>query len=415
MLRIRPEIVFAAAVSLAGLQCTSKSSKDGAPPGGDAGASGAGTGGVSAGGGTSGTAGASASGGTAGASASGGTAGSSGSSGSGGAAGTGGSAGSGGAAGTGGSAGSGGAAGSGGSGGSTCSPGAPTGGWPDSATKLCSNGATVITCPTTGPLSTQDGVKQEPVPSYSVAGNEVTDPVTGLVWTKDYLNADDHAKVGTRCKTKYGLSWRLPSAGELSTLIDYGRPEPTIDQTFTMPSAANRSFWTSSSFNVTATTSHVHIDFKDGLVYDVGKNSTPRFGRCVKNDLVGKFTADPCGVVTDSKTRLMWPNVVDNGQSHNWTSALAYCDGFIHAGHEDWRVPTAKELLTIVKEGGSAPHIDTVLFGNTPKLGHWTSTPYQPDPSQAWFVDFNAAASGLVGHDMTTSPYPVRCVRDWKP
>ena len=284
----------------------------------------------------------------------------------------------------------------------------------DSATQLCSDGVGTITCPTTGPLSTQDGAKQAPVPSYNVVGNEVTDPITGLVWRKDHLNAVNHAEAGTRCITTYGNPWRLPTARELSSLIDYGRPSPTIDTKFTMPSAANRSFWTSSLLTTGLGYSHAFIDFEDGGVTVAGKAADLRYARCVKGSLNGKFVADPCGVVTDSVTRLMWPNFVDNGQSHTWTSALAYCDGLKHAGFEDWRVPTAKELLTIVRDGGLAPFIDTALFGNTQKFGHWTSTPYQPDLAQAWFVDFNAGLFGLVGHALTTFSYPVRCVRDWK-
>jgi hypothetical protein len=44
------------------------------------------------------------------------------------------------------------------------------------------------------------------------------------------------------------------------------------------------------------------------------------------------------------------------------------------AGRDDWRLPSAVELQSIVDYGHSAPSIDSTVFPNTPAAVFWTST-----------------------------------------
>jgi hypothetical protein len=58
-------------------------------------------------------------------------------------------------------------------------------------------------------------------------------------------------------------------------------------------------------------------------------------------------------------------------------------------GKTDWRLPTRRELLSIVHYGTSSPAIDPAYFPDTQSNWYWTSTTYAPDPAGAWNVYFN--------------------------
>ncbi len=58
-------------------------------------------------------------------------------------------------------------------------------------------------------------------------------------------------------------------------------------------------------------------------------------------------------------------------------------------GYSDWRLPTMRELKTIVKDGASSPAIDTDYFPNTDALRFWSASTAVTMPTQAWVVSFN--------------------------
>ena len=57
-------------------------------------------------------------------------------------------------------------------------------------------------------------------------------------------------------------------------------------------------------------------------------------------------------------------------------------------GYADWRVPTRKELLTLVDYGQSAPMIDNDYFPSSGEFV-WSSTPLALESTSAWGVYFN--------------------------
>ncbi len=117
----------------------------------------------------------------------------------------------------------------------------------------------------------------------------------------------------------------------------------------------------------------------------------------------GRFVDNDDGTVTDTCTGLMWQkdtaDVNDDGQidfpgdTLPWCDALSYCENLSFAGHDDWRLPNARELQSIVDYGRSNPAIDPV-FGALLEF-YWSSTSYAETANDAWGVGFHVGYVGI--------------------
>jgi hypothetical protein len=87
------------------------------------------------------------------------------------------------------------------------------------------------------------------------------------------------------------------------------------------------------------------------------------------------YTDNSDGTITDKVTKLIWQKSTDSSQL-NWSSADNYCTSLSLANHNDWRVPTVKELLSIVDYGALHPAINETYFPDTFSVYYWTSTQY---------------------------------------
>jgi hypothetical protein len=112
-------------------------------------------------------------------------------------------------------------------------------------------------------------------------------------------------------------------------------------------------------------------------------------------------------VVTDTETELVWMRA-DNGSTLIWRNALAYCEGLTYGGYDDWRLPNAKELFSLVDLTRSYPSLNAI-FSITDDYYFWTGTPISlSPPGYSWCVDFGA---GEIDTCSSTYDAYVRCVR----
>jgi hypothetical protein len=115
------------------------------------------------------------------------------------------------------------------------------------------------------------------------------------------------------------------------------------------------------------------------------------------------------GTITDLNTGLMWEKKTDDGSIHDRDTQFTWANAFAQvvnlntanfAGHNDWRLPNARELLSIIDYGTSGPAIDPTFHSNcfggctgsgcacTAFGGHWSSTTVPSLPNAAYNVNF---------------------------
>jgi hypothetical protein len=120
----------------------------------------------------------------------------------------------------------------------------------------------------------------------------------------------------------------------------------------------------------------------------------------------GRYIIDEL-TVTDTKTGLVWQKSVEAAQT-NSVDAGIYCQN-LPLGGGPWRLPSMKELQTLVDESLKSPAIDPVAFANTPIGAYWSSSVVLPAGFSLWTIDFTDGKTGtLVAFG--ASAY-VRCVR----
>jgi hypothetical protein len=115
------------------------------------------------------------------------------------------------------------------------------------------------------------------------------------------------------------------------------------------------------------------------------------------------------GTVYDSKSKLTWQQTVSSTR-YTWAEAKTYCAGVgASLGGTGWRVPTIKELQSLVDFSQTAESsIDPNAFPRTPSNWFWSSSPLAGSSSGAWGVSFYDGYTNF--GDVSNASY-VRCVR----
>jgi hypothetical protein len=114
------------------------------------------------------------------------------------------------------------------------------------------------------------------------------------------------------------------------------------------------------------------------------------------------------GTVYDTKSKLTWQRTVSS-TTYTWADAKTYCAGVgASLGGTGWRLPTLKELQTIVDYSQSIPSIDSTAFPSTPATWFWSASPVAGSSSDAWGVSFS---DGDSGDSVVSDSSSVRCVR----
>jgi len=118
------------------------------------------------------------------------------------------------------------------------------------------------------------------------------------------------------------------------------------------------------------------------------------------------FVGNGNGTISDNATGLVWLQA-DSGVGMNWADALTYCEDLSAAGFDDWRLPNAKELQSIVDYSRSPDTTNSAAIdpgfnvtaitneaGQTDYPFYWSSTTHADSSgrgSSAAYVSFGRA------------------------
>jgi hypothetical protein len=113
----------------------------------------------------------------------------------------------------------------------------------------------------------------------------------------------------------------------------------------------------------------------------------------------------PASSWTDPETGLEWQ--CESPGPMSWHQAQSYVRSLALAGRSDWRLPTVKELESLLDRSHYRPEVrKEVPFRDT--RSYWSSTTFGRRGSNAWIVMFDGA---YVLSYYKTNDYYVRCVR----
>ena len=309
----------------------------------------------------------------------------------------------------------------------------------DTAQSKCFNATVATTCPTAGAAFYGQNAQQTgTAASYTDNGDgTVTDNITGLMWqktpdtngdgkfdVKDKLSYDEAVKRVSTFKLAGHTDWRVPTIKELYSLMNFSGIDPSGKDAVTsdMKPFINTKYFTFAYGDTSSreriidaqyVTTALYVDhavddgggtlfgvnFADGRIKGYGlklhgndKTFTVMYVRGGKNYGVNDFKNNDNGTITDAATGLMWSKD-DSKSAMNWGNALAWAqqqNAAKYLGHDDWRLPNAKELQSIVDYSRSpsttnSPAIDP-LFNSTAIVNeagkadypmYWTSTTHE--------------------------------------
>ncbi|MBF0452961.1 MAG: DUF1566 domain-containing protein [Candidatus Magnetomorum sp.] len=201
--------------------------------------------------------------------------------------------------------------------------------------------------------------------------------------------------------------WRLPDVVEMMSLFDLSRFLPSMNPSF-FEHTMHSGYWTSTPDIYNTENAWTVLFSYGGNNYE--NKSSLNHVRAVRGQPLcaeDRFKMNPDGTITDNCTGFMWQSQVSE-TSMSWADALSWCEHLNHAGYTDWRLPNAKELLSISDYLHYSPAVNPDFFSNTVSSFYWTSSSYARYPTFAWAVYFRNAG---VTYKFKSKKYPVRAVR----
>ncbi len=250
---------------------------------------------------------------------------------------------------------------------------------------------------------------QRDASEFSVDAGTVLDHATCLMW-QEATNSGTHdwdaaAGVCANLGTGGHTDWRLPTRAELISILDYSTLLPTLPSVFSAPAGGD--YWTSTEVASDGTKAWF---VKAGGVGQVSfkVKTTASYVRCVRGAGAppsSRFDTSTAGAVRDVETGLQW-EAAPADQTVDQLDADKYCAALVLAGRNDWRLPTERELATLIDPSLVGPALPAAF--TTVGTWYWTSTPQAAvSPIAYWAVSF---ASGF-SQPQTYTNTRVRCVR----
>jgi hypothetical protein len=154
------------------------------------------------------------------------------------------------------------------------------------------------------------------------------------------------------------------------------------------------------------------------ISYRVGDDGDLKTGVAWPNSRFTVITNGTAVTVLDQLTGLEWVqaphSLSGNSGEVVWNSAIDFCNNLVYAGQSGWRLPSRRELMSLLDYGCSFPalparHPFSGVRYHYPSESYWSGTSYINSTSSAWSVEMRF---GNVGNDGKATGYkyvwPVR-------
>ena len=256
--------------------------------------------------------------------------------------------------------------------------------------------------------------------SYVLTTDTVTDKTTGLEWERNDATPATMAYAGgaTYCA---GLAiggqtdWRLPTRIEALTFLDYGQTLGLLNQAVFPDGALPSSpvvLWTDSlSLLAAKLDDRFQLNLELGLVTVAANTAISNRIKCVRGGpTISPYTRYDVvsGAARDVRTGVVW-QVAPLATTTSLADAKAACQSLLLGGSGGFRLPTVRELASLVDESREvAPLLPPGLQGG-PSPRFWSSTPRAKSPAATYVVDFETA--NIVAEESASAVLSVRCAR----
>jgi len=179
---------------------------------------------------------------------------------------------------------------------------------------------------------------------------------------------------------------RLPTKIDLESLIDEGRPRIALDKA-AFPIAQGGVYWTSSPY--------ADPSYSEGWVVDLSSGDSrskrqdeKHLVRCVRSiapptlHAEGRYRTDSAArAISDLQTSLTW-----QASDHCGINTFEEAESLCSVAGNGFRLPTRKELLTIVDPTRTSPAIPGIFSTASNRAALWTASPVLDDNGMHWFV-----------------------------
>jgi len=289
----------------------------------------------------------------------------------------------------------------------------------DTGQTNCYNNNSVISPPAAGqPFYGQDAQIQGRQPSYRDNGDgTISDLNTGLMWVKARESQVSWATAvanAATCTNGGYHDWRMPTIKELYSLVKFTGQNgtsftntagyiPFLDTNYfgfaygpgTSTDTGSRVIdaqdWSANAYVSTVMNGQAAVfgfNFTDGRIkgYPPANSNYVRYVRGNTGYGINKFVNNGDGTITDKSTWLMWSRNA-SGAGMSWSNALAWVQAMNasnYLGHNDWRLPNAKELHTLVDYTRSPDTTSSAVINAIFNCTSITNEANQPDFPWYW-------------------------------